>query len=525
MQRQNTIIAHNIKLFLIAATTLNTPNEFEFTNYRVLGMYTNLMTRRGQSRLSGLLAGGVASVALLAIAAVVPAQAADAPPAQPQAAAPAASSDGPLGSLSMLDNLTYYGVTLYGTVDVGMAYQNHGNARNRDFAPGLEYMISKNSNHSVRTVAANGLSQSKIGLSGNEEFLDGYAAIFKLETGFDPLSLHPSDGLKSMAYTNGVANGDQNSNGDSSRAGQLFNGAAYAGIKSKDYGTLTLGRQNGLLADDIVTYDPQGGSYAFSPIGYSGAAAGIGDTQDARLDSSVKYLGQFGPFRIGGQYQVSGKQYSLGSATGVSGSAAEFDLGGDYKGFSGDVVFSNKKDAISASPLSASQAATLPYGSLAGTVSDNSSVALMGKYTMGPAKIYGGYERIRFANPDSRLPTGTTDIGGYMLTTLNQANYNTNKILEIYWTGLKYSVTDKLDVTGAYYGYNQNNYLGSACSGSSSAKCSGNLNAVSLVAVYNVQKHFDVYGGAMLSQVEGGLSNGYIHEHSIDPMVGARLSF
>jgi len=490
-------------------------------------MYTDSMTRRGQRRLSGLLSGGVASIALLAFAAVVPAQAADAPSPQPQAAtpAPAADSDGPLGSLSMLDNLTYYGVTLYGTVDVGAAWQSHGTPRDRDFAPGLEYMVSKNSNHSVRSVASNGLSQSRIGLSGNEEFLDGYAAIFKLEAGFDPLSLHLSDGLKTMAYANGVSNGNQNTNGDSSRAGQLFNGAAYAGVKSKDYGTLTFGRQNGLLADDIVTYDPQGGSYAFSPIGYSGAAAGIGDTQDARLDSSVKYLEQYGAFRVGAQYQVEGKQYSLGSATGVSGRATEFDLGGDYKGFSGDVVFSNKKDAISASPLAAPTASQ--YGMLGGTVSDNSSVALMGKYTMGPAKIYGGYERIRFANPDSLLPTnGSTDIGGYTLTSLNQTAYMTNKILQIYWTGLKYSVTDKLDITGAYYGYAQNNYSGnSTCSGSSSSKCSGNLNAVSLVAVYNVQKHFDVYGGAMLSQVQNGLSNSYIHEHTIDPMVGARLSF
>ena len=488
-------------------------------------MYTNSMTRQGQRRLSGLLAGGVASVALLTVAAVAPALAADAPPAQSQAAAPTADSEGPLGSLGFLDNLTYYGVTLYGTVDVGAAWQSHGNARDRDFAPGLEYMVSKNSNHSVRTVASNGLSQSKIGLSGNEEFLDDYAAIFKLETGFDPLSLHLSDGLKSMAYADGVSNGNQNSNGDSSRAGQLFNGAAYAGIKTKDYGTLTLGRQNGLLADDIVTYDPQGGSYAFSVIGYSGAAAGIGDTQDARLDSSIKYVEQYGPFRIGGQYQVAGKQYSLGSATGVSGSATEFDLGGDYKNFSGDVVFSNKKDAISAGPIASPTAAQT--GMLTGTVSDNSSVAFMGKYTMGPAKIYGGYERIRFANPNSLLPTnGSTDIGGYMLSSLTQSAYMTNKILQIYWTGLKYSVTDKLDVTGAYYGYNQNNYSGNpACTSWSSSKCSGNLNAVSLAAVYNVQKHFDVYGGAMLSQVNGGLSNGYIHEHSIDPMVGARLSF
>jgi predicted porin len=482
-------------------------------------MYTDPLIRRKSRR---LLTGGVASIALLALAATVPVHAEDAASAQPQAAA---ADSNPLG---FLDNLTYGGVTLYGTIDVGAAHQSHGASFNRDFSTGLEYLVQKNDNRSVNAVTANGLSQSRIGLSGDEEFLDGYAAIFKLETGFDPLSMHLADGLKSMTTANGLSANVSDTNGDSSRAGQWFNGAAYAGVKTKDFGTLTFGRQNGILADDITTYDPQGGSYAFSPIGYSGAAAGVGDTEDARLDSSLKYMLTYGPVRGGVQYQFTGKQPDLGGATGVSGSATEVDLGGDYKGFSGDMIYSQKKDAIGAAPLSAAQAATLPAGSLAGTVSDNSSVAAMGKYTLGAAKIYGGYERIRFANPDSLLPTDTTTIGGYMLSSLTQNSYNTNKILQIYWTGLKYSVTDKLDITGAYYGYTQNNYSGAACTAMSSAgssKCDGNLNAVSLVAVYNVVKHFDVYGGAMLSQVNGGLASGYVHDHTIDPMVGARLSF
>jgi len=488
-------------------------------------MLMDQKTWRGRYRRSSLLAGGVASVALLSFALTSPALA-DNASAQPQASQPVPAAPAPAPAAKASDDsLTYYGITLYGTVDVGMVYQSHGTPRSRDFPTTMEYLVSKNGNSQQRSFASNGLSQSKIGLSGDEEFADGYSAIFKLEAGFDPLSMHLSDGLKSMANTNGLANQYQNSNGDSSRAGQLFSGAAYAGIKTKDYGTLTFGRQNGLLADDIVAYDPQGGSYAFSPIGYSGAAAGIGNTEDARLDFSAKYTTHYGPFRAGGQYQFKGKQYDLGSATSVGGSAAEFDVGGDYAGFSGDIVISHKNDALGAAPLSAAQAATLPTGSLAATQSDATSVGVMGKYVIGPAKIFGGYERIRLSNPDNPLPNDTTDIGGYMISSMTNNAYMTNKILQIYWTGLKYSVTDKLDITGAYYGYAQNNFSGGACSGSSSAKCAGNLNAVSLAAVYNVMKHLDVYGGAMLSQVDGGLSSGYLHQHSIDPMVGARVSF
>ena len=78
---------------------------------------------------------------------------------------------------------------------------------------------------------------------------------------------------------------------DTSVAGIPFE-QSYAGFSSPDFGTLTFGRQNTLLADAISKYDPQGASQAFSLIGLSGLTAGGGDTQDRRLDSSLKYVGE-----------------------------------------------------------------------------------------------------------------------------------------------------------------------------------------------------------------------------------------
>ncbi|HLN23992.1 MAG TPA: porin, partial [Patescibacteria group bacterium] len=169
-----------------------------------------------------------------------------------------------------------------------------------------------------------------------------------------------------------------------------------------------------------------------------------------------------------------------------------------------------------------------PTGDLTGTQSDNASIALMAKYTVGPAKIYGGYEHIRFSNPSDPLANGSTDVGGYILSSLSNTSYNKNKLLDVYWTGVKYAVTEQLDVTGAYYGYSQNSFatgVNNSCASTRSSGCSGNLNALSLVADYKFTKRFDVYGGAMLSQVQNGLASGYLHDHTIDPMVGARLTF
>src|SRR5271155_82406 len=45
--------------------------------------------------------------------------------------------------------LTYAGVTLYGTVDVGVAYLTHGAPLSSTWGPGLPYFIQNFSNHSL----------------------------------------------------------------------------------------------------------------------------------------------------------------------------------------------------------------------------------------------------------------------------------------------------------------------------------------------------------------------------------------
>src|SRR5262249_56188074 len=84
----------------------------------------------------------------------------------------------------------------------------------------------------------------------------------------------------------GVPLTNQSSNGDSSQAGQFYNGLGFVGVSSP-YGTLTVFRQNTLRVDAIVAYDPMGGSNAFSPIGYQGATSGAGNTEDCRVTTSL----------------------------------------------------------------------------------------------------------------------------------------------------------------------------------------------------------------------------------------------
>src|ERR1700693_5355835 len=249
-------------------------------------------------------------------------------------------------------SLTWNGITLYGIVDVGLQYQTHGVPISDYFPAGTESIIQKNRNVSSTAVTPSNLSQSRIGLSGNEPLTGDWSGVFRLETFFNPQSGDLSDALKSQVLNNGRAVSAQSTNVDSSVAGQLFAGAAYAGFSSPTVGTFTFGRHVTLLADGVGKYDPLAASNAFSLIGFSGTTAGGGDTEDRRLDQSVKYTGKYGPLHLGALYQFSG-------ASGGANTAVQLQLGGEFAGGSIDGYYAKKKDAIATAALSAAQVSDL----------------------------------------------------------------------------------------------------------------------------------------------------------------------
>jgi predicted porin len=211
------------------------------------------------------------------------------------------------------DSLTWKGITLYGIVDIGLQYQNHGAPISDYFPPGSEEIIQKNSNKSVLGFTPSNLSQSRVGLSGREPLIGDWSAVFRVETFFNPQSGDISDGLKSLTLNNGRALDAQNTGVDTSVGGQIFQ-QAYAGFSSKTYGQLTFGRQNTVMADGIAKYDPMGAAQAFSLIGFSGTAAGGGDTEDRRLDSSLKYVLAYHGVHLGAEYKFNGSHGAANTA-------------------------------------------------------------------------------------------------------------------------------------------------------------------------------------------------------------------
>jgi predicted porin len=440
------------------------------------------------------------------------------------------------------DSLTWKGVTLYGIVDVGYQYQTHGTPINDYFSAGSAEPIQKNSNNSVSGITPSNLSQSRVGIAGNEPLVGDWAGVFRLETFFNPQSGDLTDGLKSLTQNNGRALTAQTTNVDSSIAGQAFAGAAYAGFSSPTYGTLTFGRHPTPLADGIAKYDPSGAAQAFSLLGFSGTTAGGGDTEDRRLDQSIKYTAKYEWLHAGALYQFSGSR-------GATNTAVQATLGADYAGFSVDAYYAKKYNAVGASALSAAQVQGLsglcatPAGStgatcysisnsLSGTVSDNTTGAIMALYNFGavfPLTVYGGYEHITFQNPNNPYSPGQSIIGGYVLAYVNNTAYTEEKILNVFWGGVKYTPVTSLDLIVDYNGYHQDAYAtgkDAGCTDASvSSKCSGNESTISLVADYHFSKRFDGYVGTMYSTVSGGLANEFLNTNTLATTIGVRFKF
>lgn len=176
---------------------------------------------------------------------------------------------------------------------------------------------------------------------------------------------------------------------------------------------------------------------------------------------------------------------------------------------------------------------------LTATLSDDTSVMLLAKYSNGPVKLFAGYEYIQYAPPSNPFGAGTgfNDVSGNFVcagcTAINNTNINStafsagDKLFHVFWTGVKYTVITDLDVMAAYYHYDQPTFGAPAnCAAAvTPATCHGTLDAVSLAVDWQFAKKFGAYAGFMLSQVNGGLANGYLNRNTIDPTVGLRFRF
>lgn len=199
-------------------------------------------------------------------------------------------------------------ITLYGIVDAGLSYfsNSHSTKGHYNFASGGDF-------------------GDRWGFKGSEDLGGGLSAIFNLENGFD------------------IGTGNYASSGTE------FNRQAFVGLASKQYGTLTFGRQYSPTTDLLESYGPD--------LGTGGIGTYPGDLSDfdnsVRINNSVKYK----------------------SIT--------------YYGFTGEAMYG--------------------FGNGAGSVNSGSTAAAGFTYAMGPLFLGATYFRSVNATPNAAAWTGSAN--------------------------------------------------------------------------------------------------------------------
>jgi predicted porin len=440
--------------------------------------------------------------------------------------------------------LSAYGFTFYATIDMGGGWESHATPFNREFPTGVEELLHKTSRGPAWLATPNGLSQSQIGVKIKEPLAYGWSVVAEVGTGFDPYTLQLANAIGSMVQNNTKTILNQNTNDDSSRSGQWDNSVAYGGFSHPVFGTLTAGRENSLTLDAVNAYDPMGGSYAFSPIGWSGKVPGAGGTEDARLGTGVKYQVKVGNIRGSAAVQVGGYDLNNGSTSDVA-----FGLGGDFNALSVDGVYTHIENQVNLSSYNGSIPVGVPTDALKATLSNNDALLLAAKYKWNQFTLFDGGEWVRYSNPSNTSGNGFTNIGGYPVVSnavyggsINVTNYA--KPLDFYalWTGVKYAITPNLDITGAYYLYIQNDFRDNTATescaantkgaapgygplGTASGKCRGYENMFSTMIDYRPLKRVDLYAGVFYQRVSGGIATGYLEPDNFAPTVGIRVRF
>jgi len=472
--------------------------------------------------------------------------------------------------------LTWHGITLYGAYDVGVGWVSHGLPNDGHNYEG-ESLVNRNGFQHRFLVAPNNLQQTGLGIRGKVQFLEGWYVVFNASTGINPQSGLLANASQTQIVNNGLPRASYSFAIDGARAGQPFNDEYYGGVSSKVFGTLTFGRQRSLGTDAMLQYDPASGAYAFSYIGYNGTMAGGGDTENSRWDDAVKYRLTYGPVHFGAMYKFAngsagcysadaGWTSTTCTAQSAHNNAYGFDLGGDIGGdarkFSADFVFQHYNQAISVlNPLLGPQSPTQPYqsttdsintnlinggeglgpnlidpnGTVYGIVTDNNAVMFAAKYKWDAIKFFAGYEYIWQNNPSNPLGVGASDQGGYFMSGVEDNNLDSEKLVNIWWTGAKYTYRSKTDFTFAWYQQRQNTFrVPPTCvPGNFRASCAGTLNEGSFYIDHHFTKRFDGFAGIAYSWVTGGLAIAiphgpgvpYLSDNNCAPTIGGRFSF
>jgi len=441
-------------------------------------------------------------------------------------------------------------VTIYGLLDVGVMGQSNSNMLNGSTGGtsagyGGTGSTSAPRNGNSFGFMQGGQSASRLGFKGMEDLGGGTKAIFTLEQGVntDNGSQYAS-GLPGNGKTT-VGMGNMSNTGDSSNQGQLFNRGAYAGLEDAKWGTLTLGRQQTLMLDNIGGYDPVN-AQQFSPLAFSGQFGGGGTTDNARANGALKLKEKIMGFDVNALYAPGGYAGNNGVGTRLEGQigyeAAKWGVQaltsyqadatslagvtyGQGLGY-GAVVPGTNSAAVSPATVNSVIPTTAGTNQVAATVYNTRSATLTAKWTpMDKLWLKGGFQYQNLGTPSNFqyvagqpvLPNGS----GFSVFSYTPAMVP--QIKNTFWLGANYDFTPAIKGSLGYYQQNVlQNGSSSIANQSTLGTAAGRSTYISAMAEYYLSKRTNLYAAASQVNFTGGqatvsqASNGTLTQYTIN---------
>ncbi|MFM0662286.1 porin [Paraburkholderia sediminicola] len=296
-------------------------------------------------------------------------------------------------------------VTLFGVIDVGINYINNARTGRSNGA------LTGHSQYTMQDGGAGGISGSRWGLRGVEDLGGGLSAAFQLENGFSINS------------------------GTLGQGGAEFGRQAWMGLKSTQYGMLTLGRQYDSLVNFVQPYT-SGAVWAGYMGFHPGDVDNLGNTR--RINNTVRYTSPtIAGFTLGGTY-------SLGGVTGSVSERAVYSIGGSFaRGpVSLGAAYLNARNpnysfygtnpsagtALTSNNLGSAGSATSAqsYPTYAGYASARTLqiIAAGGSYTLGAVTFGVNYSNTQFKHLGDTADSGPDPYGYTGTATFNSAEAN-----------------------------------------------------------------------------------------------------
>jgi general bacterial porin, GBP family len=280
-------------------------------------------------------------------------------------------------------------VTLYGTLDAGLVYSNNQGG------------------HSNFQQSSGSVSNTYFGLRGNEDLGGGLHAVFTLESGFN---------INSGQFT------ENNS---------LFNRQAFVGLKSDQFGEITLGRQYDSMVDYLAPISAAGYGYG------NNLAAHPFDNDNLDNTFSVKNAVKFTSANYNG--------IQFGGLYGFSNAAGQF---ANNRAYSAGASYINGPLNVAASYLQLNNSGSNNTGGAVALGNGDANIAAAlqrtygvgANYSFGAATVGALYTHTQLDNLQG-IDVGGTTLGGIGGTNLHLDNWEVNG---------RYALTPALSLAAAY---------------------------------------------------------------------------